>query len=288
MEWIELTGVSKSFGDNEAVKDLNLHIDSGISIIQGKNGAGKSTLVSILEGLTRPDYGTVRINGIDPRENPERIMENVSFIPESPVFFGSQKVREFLNIYTKLNGGSQDLVEYYLTLFGINSIVDSHFKALSKGESQLVQIVASLSSKKQFYVMDEPNSNLDILRRGELSREIQRMGRENGSSFLIITHIMEDVYPISDRVFIMDKGKIISSHNTRGQLEDNLINIIKLRAFNPSMISEFLSELNPEIIGQEVIVKTQSLDKVLSLLPKEQINSIINISSTVELRNEYE
>lgn len=283
MSWIEISDLHKNYGKKDVINGLDLHVENGINLILGDNGAGKSTLISIIEGLTRFKSGNVRVIGLDPRKEAKKVMERVSFIPESPAFFGSQIIEEYLNIYTKLNGGSLECLKYYMDTFGISDIAESHFQSLSKGEAQLVQIAASLSTQKEYFVMDEPNSNLDARRRGDLSREIEDLRKRNGSSFLIVTHIADDIYPISDRIYTMKSGNIKLTATANEVITGNLVQTVIIRASDLQGIRESLKHFNTVQRGQELIVKCENVYRIIKSLSEEQIESIISIKKSLEI-----
>lgn len=283
MSWIEISDLHKNYGKKDVINGLDLHVENGINLILGDNGAGKSTLISIIEGLTRFKSGNVRVTGLDPRKEAKKVMERVSFIPESPAFFGSQIIEEYLNIYTKLNGGSLECLKYYMDTFGISDIAESHFQSLSKGEAQLVQIAASLSTQKEYFVMDEPNSNLDARRRGDLSREIEDLRKRNGSSFLIVTHIVDDIYPISDRIYTMKSGNIKLTATANEVITGNLVQTVIIRASDLQGIRESLKHFNTVQRGQELIVKCENVYRIIKSLSEEQIESIISIKKSLEI-----
>ena len=283
MSWIEISDLHKNYGKKDVINGLDLHVENGINLILGDNGAGKSTLISIIEGLTRFKSGNVRVTGLDPRKEAKKVMERVSFIPESPAFFGSQIIQEYLNIYTKLNGGSLECLKYYMDTFGISDIAESHFQSLSKGETQLVQIAASLSTQKEYFVMDEPNSNLDARRRGDLSREIEDLRKRNGSSFLIVTHIVDDIYPISDRIYTMKSGNIKLTATANEVITGNLVQTVIIRASDLQGIRESLKHFNTVQRGQELIVKCENVYRIIKSLSEEQIESIISIKKSLEI-----
>jgi ABC-2 type transport system ATP-binding protein len=283
LSWIEISNLSKNYGKREVIHDLNLRVEEGISLIQGHNGAGKSTLISIMEGLTRFKSGKVSVLGIDPRKEPKKLMEMVSFIPESPVFFGSQNIQEFLNIYTKLNGGNREYLKYYMDTFGISEIASSHFQSLSKGEAQLVQIVASFSTQKGYFVMDEPNSNLDVKRRRDLSKEIKKLKDSSGSSFLIVTHIIDDIFPISDHIYLMNSGKIQLSSDLKDLNSDGLVEKITISALDLPGIMKSLDQLNPIQSGHEIIISGVDMYRIISSLSADQIKSITSIKKSLEM-----
>ena len=283
MSWIEISDLHKNYGKKDVINGLDLHVENGINLILGDNGAGKSTLISIIEGLTRFKSGNVRVIGLDPRKEAKKVMERVSFIPESPAFFGSQIIEEYLNIYTKLNGGSLECLKYYMDTFGISDIAESHFQSLSKGETQLVQIAASLSTQKEYFVMDEPNSNLDARRRGDLSREIEDLRKRNGSSFLIVTHIADDIYPISDRIYTMKSGNIKLTATANEVITGNLVQTVIIRASDLQGIRESLKHFNTVQRGQELIVKCENVYRIIKSLSEEQIESIISIKKSLEI-----
>jgi ABC-2 type transport system ATP-binding protein len=281
--WIEISNLSKSYGKREVIHGLNLNIEKGINLIRGENGAGKSTLISIIEGLTKFNSGKVSILGFDPRKDSKEIMKHISFIPETPVFYGSQMIQEFLSIYTNINGGSKELVKYYMETFGISEIAGSHFQSLSKGEAQLVQIVASLSTQKEFYVMDEPNSNIDVDGRSKLAREIEKIRNKDGSGFLIVTHIIDDIYPIADRTYLMHSGSIKLISDTGNGNSGNKIYTVAIMTSDLEGIMKSLSQFNPVQSGQEIILKGVDVYSIIGHLSEKQVKSIMSIRKFTEM-----
>ena len=269
--------MTKKYGKRQVLDNLTLNIDKGINLILGDNGAGKSTLISIMEGLTKRNSGSINVADYDPAVNSKKVMERVSFIPEMPVLFGTGKIHDFLYLHSKINGYTKETLNYYLDIFGVRNLIHSYFRALSMGERELIMDVAALSAQKEFYVLDEPNSNIDSHKRNLLVNEIKRMNIKNNSSFLMVTHIMDSVLPVSDNTYFLENGKIKYSAKTKHALEDGKKLSIKIRSLFPENIENALAILNPERNGSEIIIRSNSLDKVVELLQKDNLKSITNI-----------
>lgn len=269
--------MSKKYGKKQVLDNLTLNIDKGINLILGNNGAGKSTLISIMEGLTKRNSGSINVADYDPASNSKKVMERVCFIPEMPVLFGTDKIHDFLYLHSKINGYTKENLNYYLDIFGVRNLIHSYFRALSMGEMELIMDVAALSAQKEFYVLDEPNSNIDTHNRSLLVNEIRRMNIKNNSSFLIVTHIMDSVLPVSNNIYFLENGKIKYSVKTKHALRDSKKLSIKIRSLLPENIEKALTILNPETNGSEIIIRSNSLDKVITLLQKDDLKSITNI-----------
>ncbi|MCL4329476.1 MAG: ABC transporter ATP-binding protein [Candidatus Thermoplasmatota archaeon] len=206
--FMELRALSKRYGNTVALNSINAMVPEGISLMVGENGAGKSTLVSIIEGLTLPSSGNVFIRGLDCISQNLEILKDGTFIPERPPVFGSGKVSEFLYWYSKFKGTTSESIMDMVSLFGVDYLLDSSFASLSMGETEIVQIVAALSTNSDFYVLDEPNSNLDISRRIMLAGTVAEMHRKSGADFLITSHMTDELLPVCHTLISIRRGEI--------------------------------------------------------------------------------
>lgn len=282
MNWIESRGLSKIYGKREVLRGIDLEVGDGINLISGENGSGKSTLISILAGLTPKTSGNITILDHDPMKQSKEIMKRVYFTPEAPIFFHSDIVDEFLYAHMNLNGYTKENLSYFLDTFGIGALVHSHFQSLSMGERELIMDAAALATGKEYFIMDEPNSNIDTSKRATLSAEILKMANKNKSSFLIVTHVTDNILNISNRIYSLKNGMIKSEISTEKGFDEMKNICVKLRAFSISELKETLSVFSPIITGNEITIHGQKLHNILFKLSPKELSFITNIDVSVE------
>ena len=281
LNWIETKDLRKKYGKNEILRGIDLEVGNGINLLVGRNGAGKSTLISILAGLTLETSGFASILGLNPVKQSRDIMKHVYFTPESPVFFHSQIVEDFLYAHMNLNGYRKEELYYFLDTFNVRSIVHSYFQSLSMGERELVMDAAALATGKAYYVLDEPNSNIDSSNRAILADEIKKIAIRNNSSFLIITHIMDNILNISDHLYSIAGGRIAGPFTAEEAMRNPSNLCIKIRAFSLENLKKSLSDLNLIISGQEARIRGITMENLFSRLSVEELNSITSIEISV-------
>ena len=207
---VEVEHVSKSYGNIEVLKDINISITKpGCYAILGPNGAGKTTLFRVISTLITPDSGTVKINGYDVFKEREKALKDAGFlvsVPEPPDFL---TVKEFINFSARLRGKTADIK-------ALNDMLDlpplnQKCGKLSKGQKRRTFLAALLAQDPKVLVLDEPTDGLDpieIIKIKEVVKEIKK-----DKVILYSSHILSEVADICDYAYIMNKGKIIF-HNS--------------------------------------------------------------------------
>lgn len=238
-QFLNLENLVKRYGRTVALNDITTSIVPGVSLLVGDNGAGKSTLVSIIEGLTLPTSGTVRIDGFDCVKQNFEVLSAGTFIPEKPAVFGSGKVHEFFYWYSKFKGTTSEEIMDMVNRFSANHLLDISFRSLSMGETEVIQLIAALSTNAEFFVLDEPNSNLDVSRRIILAEIIDEINKKRHSDFLVTSHIIDELLPVTNSIISIRGGEIKGVRRTDEILEQGL-EMVRIYTRNPDLI---LSEL---------------------------------------------
>jgi len=222
IQTLEMVNISKSFQGNFANRDINLHINSGeILGLLGENGAGKTTLMNILYGLYQPDSGEIRINGqsvkvASPLDSIHQgigmvhqhfmliqnhsVIENIALgYEKSPFFFPKIRIREKVVEFSKR----------------FNFAIEPHKKVwqLSAGEQQRVEIIKALLNGADLLILDEPTSVLTPQEIKELFRILNDM-KAQGHMVILISHKLDEIMEICDRVTVLQKGKIVGHADT--------------------------------------------------------------------------
>lgn len=213
-----MAGVSRSFGDVQAVQDLSLQVPQGtIFGLIGPNGAGKTTTIRILMGILAADEGSINVLGeSDPRE----IKSRLGYLPEEKGLYKKMQVGELVGWFGQLKGMSRkdatDSARKLLEGFDLGDRWRDKCDTLSKGMGQKVQIAATLVHDPELVVLDEPFSGLDPIN-VEMVRDAMLALKARGRTVILSTHIMEQAEQICDGLALINRGKVVLD-GTLGEL----------------------------------------------------------------------
>jgi ABC-2 type transport system ATP-binding protein len=199
------------YGDRVAVSDVSFVIHPGeIFGLLGPNGAGKTSTLSAIEGLLKPQSGTVHIVGINIADNSLQARANIGVQLQATSFQKDLNVFEIIELYSGLYGVSMDKARLTAIIEDIKLQDDVNKKTgeLSGGQQQRVALATATLHNPPLVLLDEPTSGLDPQSRRHLWDRIEKM-RDSGRSILLTTHSMEEAAAVCDRVAIMDRGKVI-------------------------------------------------------------------------------
>lgn len=209
---ISCRGLTKSFGTAPAVRDVQLQVESGTTlVIVGPSGCGKTTLLRLIAGLERPEGGSIvvgqrQVVGPDVCLPPER--RRVGLVFQDYALFPHLSVRR--NIAYGLAGlaGRAQRVEAMLELAGLTQLARRMPHQLSGGEQQRVALARALAPEPEVLLLDEPFSNLDAARRSTIRAEVQSILRRAGTTAILVTHDQEEALLLGDQVAVMHDGQI--------------------------------------------------------------------------------
>lgn len=209
---IEVTSVSKAFGEVLAVDDVSLQLYAGQTLgLIGPNGAGKTTLLRIIATLTKPDRGDVRILG-ESVSQPRNVRRSLGFMPAEFGFPASLTIGEYLDYFGKMYGIDRSArgqrIGDVCELTDLSGRQDVMVKGLSTGNRQRLLLAKTLMHDPQLLVLDEPASGLDPRARAEL-RGILKALASMGKAILVSSHILPDIEDISDRIGILEAGRLV-------------------------------------------------------------------------------
>lgn len=210
MEALSYRGVSKTFGEVQAVKPLDLEIpEGGIFGLLGPNGAGKSTLIRMTLGILLPDTGTVSVFGRS-RNLADRGL--FGYLPEERGLYPKMKVGDLLKFFASLRGLStaeaQRRTREGLERVGLAQWEKRKVEELSKGMQQKVQFLVSLIHRPRVAILDEPFSGLDPVN-VDLFKELVRETVAAGTTVVLSTHQMELVEALCERIALINKGEVV-------------------------------------------------------------------------------
>ena len=211
---IELTGLTKKYGDFTAVNDLNLQIRKGeIFGLLGPNGAGKSTTILMMLGLTEPTTGSVKVCDIDSTTHPIEVKRKVGYLPEDVGFYEDMTGIENLVYTAALNGirrkEARAKAERLLDRIGLVKEADKKAGKYSKGMRQRLGLADVLIKSPEVIILDEPTSGIDPAGVQEFMDLIRQLSREEGLNVLVSSHNLRELEDVCDHVGIMNHGKVI-------------------------------------------------------------------------------
>lgn len=214
----------KSFGPRRVLRGLNLTVAAGeIVALIGMNGAGKSTLLRILSTLTKPEAGTITLNGISARVDPMGIRSQIGVVLHAPMLYGNLTGRENLKFFCRAFGvvNAEIQIERVLEEMNLTNRSGDIVRTYSRGMQQRLSIARAILHHPQYLLMDEPFTGLDedsILR---LNSFLKRSAQA-GISILFATHDLEHACGLATRVDILHEGTIKGSHSNSGNTPENL------------------------------------------------------------------
>ena len=210
MNWVvEVEKLRKTYGDTVAVDEVSFAVQEGeIFGMVGPNGAGKTTTIECLEGLRRPDSGSLRVLGLDPQRDGQALRTRAGMQLQQSNLPERMKVWEALDLYSVFYPKSADWEEL-LQQLGLQEKRNTPFSKLSGGQKQRLFIALALLPDPQLLFLDELTTGLDPQAR-HATWDLVRDVRSKGKTILLTTHFMEEAERLCDRVAILDHGRIIA------------------------------------------------------------------------------
>ena len=214
---IRFRGVGKKYNGTEVLKDLSFSIAKGelITVI-GSSGCGKTTMLKLINGLLTPDSGKICINGeniaetnqIELRRRIGYVIQNIGLFPHLSVEKNIEFIPHLLK-YDKKNAAR--IARRLIETVGLSADLLSRYpNELSGGQKQRVGVARALAASPEILLMDEPFGALDEITRSRLQKELLKIRRELDLTIVFITHDLKEASKLGDRIFVMDKGTLVS------------------------------------------------------------------------------
>lgn len=240
---IEVTNLTKKYGDHIAVDHLSFRVEKGqIYGFLGPNGAGKSTTMNIITGYLAATEGTVTIDGKDIQKDPEEAKRSIGYLPELPPLYVDMTVREYLEFVAELKKvpkkERKQQIDEVMEMTQITDMQQRLIRNLSKGYRQRVGLAQAILGYPEVIILDEPTVGLDPKQIIEIRDLIRKLGENH--TVILSSHILSEVSAVGDHIMIIAHGKLVAS--------DSPENLQKL--MSGSM------ELNLEVKGSAAAVKS--------------------------------
>ncbi len=205
---LKVENLRKKYGHMVAVDDISFEVKAGeVFGLLGPNGAGKTTTLECIEGLRRPNSGTISVAGLDPLRDGKELRRVLGVQLQTSALPENMLVGEAVSLVSAWLGMDyrQDLVER----FGLEYFIKKEYGTLSTGQKRRVQLALSLVGNPKILILDEPTAGVDVQGRAELHKAIREL-REMGVTILLATHDMAEAESLCDRLAILLRGKIVT------------------------------------------------------------------------------
>ncbi len=236
---LEVVDVTKRFGAVKAVDRANLRVSRGQIVgLVGANGAGKSTLINILAGVTQPDEGELLIEGLPVHlANPmdarfggiETVYQDLALLNEldvtANIFMGRELCRRTLGVPWLAEKAMKEKAAELIGKLGYDFNPGRPVKFLSGGQRQAVALARALYARAKMILMDEPTAALGV-EETRRTLDLIRRFREQGISLLVVSHEMEHVFAISDRIVVMKNGRVVADRITHSTNHDEVVDLM--------------------------------------------------------------
>ncbi len=216
---IEVTNLTKKYGEHVAVDHLSFRVEKGqIYGFLGPNGAGKSTTMNMLTGYIAPSEGTVTIDGKDIQKEPEEAKKRIGYLPEMPPLYMEMTVEEYLIFAAELKkipkAEQAAQIEKGMEMTGILDVRRRLIRNLSKGYRQRVGLAQAVLGDPEVIILDEPSVGLDPKQIIEIRDLIRGLGEEH--TVILSSHILSEVSAICDHIMIISHGHLVASDSPEG------------------------------------------------------------------------
>jgi len=216
--------IKKTLGEMQLAVDLQIPA-RGVTALFGVSGSGKSSLINLISGLLNPDQGYIRLNSKTLVDTDKHIClapnkRNIGYVFQDARLFPHYSVKG--NLCYGIKDKSAVNFDAILQLLGIEHLLKRYLFTLSGGEKQRVAIGRALLSNPDILLMDEPLSALDIPRKRELLAYLERLSQEIEIPILYVTHSVDELTALAERVILLDNGKVIAYDTVQNVLHSPL------------------------------------------------------------------
>ena len=274
---IELTGVTKRFGDHEVLRGLDLTLPPGIHALLGPNGTGKTTLVNILSTLIPQDAGTARVLGLDVGRDRSALQGHIALTGQYAAVDDQLSGIENLRMMGRLFGLSRraatDRADDLLERFGLTKAASKRAATDSGGMRRKLDIAVSLIARPQLIFLDEPTTGLDTSSRQALWEEIRTLAAR-GTSIFLTTQYLEEADVLADRILVLHGGHIVADGTAAElkqlvggstiELRDERGRVVEERSTTGSAndLVRDITEIATARPGVQITVRKPTLDEV--------------------------
>lgn len=292
---IEAGGVIKYFNENggkaTVLDRVSLKVGRGqIFGLLGPNGAGKTTLINIFSGLLHADAGRIRVLGLDPKTEREKLAGKINICSGNSSFFVLFTPRELLRYYGLLYGinfmALESRIDRLVQELGITDFQDKQFQSLSTGMKQKVALAKSLINEPELLFLDEPTLGLDVEVARDIRQYITRLATEKKTTILLTSHYLFEVEELCGRIAVINRGALVAE-GTADEIKGmtNVGTTVVVAAKEKCKSTKFLEKIPGvnlvSVGGREIVVYLGNvrsshilIEKIISSLRKEGVDVV--------------
>ena len=248
---VEVGGLGKSYGGRPVLRGVSFAAPTGaVTAVLGPNGAGKTTTIEMCEGYRRPDAGSVRVLGRDPRRDARDLRPRVGVMLQSGGIYPSLPARAVLRHFARLHAHPLDTDELSERL-GLADLGRTPVRRLSGGQQQRLSLALAVVGRPELVFLDEPTSGLDPKAR-HATWDLMRDLRRDGVTIVLSTHVMTEVEELADHVVVLDRGAVAADGSLRDLMHAARRAEITFRAA-PRLNVASLSSAVPGVLSAEEV-----------------------------------
>src|SRR6478609_2742715 len=207
---LQVDGLVRTFGALHAVDGVSFGVARAeLVTLLGPNGAGKTSTLDVCTGFARPDGGNVRVLGLDPWRQADRLRPRIGVMLQAGGSHAGARAREMLEVIARCSANPHD-PEWLLDVLGLQPVARTPVRRLSGGQVQRLSLAMALVGRPELLFLDEPTAGLDPQAR-HLVWDLLRAARSDGVSILLTTHLLDEAELLSDRVVIIDHGRVVAA-----------------------------------------------------------------------------
>ena len=274
MNVIELTHLTKNFGNNKGIFDLSFSLEQGEIVgFLGSNGAGKTTTIRHLTGFLKPEHGSAKILGMDCFKHAASVQEKIGYLPGEIAFMDHMTGTEFIQFMAKMKNMkdlnyARELIHY----FDIDPQVK--IKKMSKGMKQKIGLIIAFMQNAPILILDEPTTGLDPLMQNKFVALIKKE-KALGKTILMSSHIFEEIENTCERIVMIKDGKRVADENINA-LKNKMSKHYEI-TFSKIEDAAHFQNLYPD--------SSKRKEHVVSLLSKENINLLLSELCKYDIRD---
>ena len=275
MNVIEIKDLTKDYGNNKGIFDVNLTVKKGeVFGFLGPNGAGKTTTIRHLMGFVHSDKGKCLINGIDCSKESDKIQEKLGYLPGEIAFMDDMTGIEFIHFIADMKGLKDfNKALELIKMFELDP--KGKIKKMSKGMKQKIGIVCAFMGNPDILILDEPTSGLDPLMQNRFV-ELILSEKEKGKTIFMSSHIFDEIEKTCDRTAIIKDGHVVAVENMK-TLSNSKHKSYVITFLNDEIAKEFSKEnlKIKEVIGNVVTVSVKGdINPLIKALSKYSVTSL--------------
>ncbi|MGD9676984.1 MAG: ABC transporter ATP-binding protein [Vulcanibacillus sp.] len=287
---IEVSNLRKSYGEVEAVKNINFYVEKGkLFAFLGPNGAGKSTTIDIVCTFLKPDKGIITVDGLVLGEDDNRIRSIIGAVFQDGLLDQLLTVEENLMVrggfYGLKKAALSDAVQKAASATGITDLLKRPYGKLSGGQRRRADIARALVNTPKILFLDEPTTGLDPQTRKNVWETIQKLQKDTGMTIFLTTHYMEEAAE-ADYVIVIDNGEIAAKGTPTELKKEYASDLLKLSSTNRDKLCAVLDDINIkyELVSDLIVVKINSTLDALPIINEctKYLNGFEVINGTMD------